>query len=273
MTRLADTFARLRAGGRKALVTYLCVGDPSVDESVELALACAESGADILELGVPFSDPTADGPAIAQASMRALAAGGGLEGTLRAAAAIRARSPQVPMVLFGYYNPLFVRGEQKSVDDAASAGVDALLVVDLPLEEGNELRERAAARGLGVVPLLAPTSAASRLDAVRALGQRAGFVYYVSVTGVTGSAAAPLDEASAQAGAVRQKTGLPVVVGFGVDSPDKARAAGAHADGVVVGTALVKAVQAGKTSAERLARVREMVKALREGLDGASAMG
>ena len=195
MKRIADTFARLALTKKKALVAYLFVGDPSVDESIALALGCVRAGADILELGNPFSDPTADGPSIARASQRAIANGGGLDGTLRAARAIRARTG-VPIVLFGYYNPLFVRGEARAVDDAADAGVDALLIVDLPAPEGAALRARAAERGVAVVPLVAPTSAAGRAADLKAMGPRAGFVYYVSVTGVTGSVAAPLDRAS-----------------------------------------------------------------------------
>ncbi len=266
MKRIADTFAALRAQKKKALVAYLCVGDPSVDESVTLALACVRAGADLLELGNPFSDPTADGPAIARASQRAIANGGGLEGTLRAARAIR-KETTVPIVLFGYYNPLFVRGEVKSVDDAAEAGVDALLIVDLPLEEGAALRVRAAERGVAVIPLIAPTSAAGRATELKALGPRAGFIYYVSVTGVTGSVSAPLSEASAEAGKLRSATGLPVVVGFGIDSPEKAVAAAEHVDGVVVGTAIVRKIEDGTTPDDRIGRVEQLVRTLRVALD------
>ncbi len=164
------------------LVAYLCVGDPSVDESVELAQACVRAGADVIELGVPFSDPTADGPAIALASQRALASGGGLEATLRAARSLRAAEPDVGIVLFGYYNPLFVRGEAKAARDAAEAGVDALLVVDLPIEESGPLRRAGKEHGLGFVPLLAPTSRADRVAAVRetAADSPVPFVYYVT---------------------------------------------------------------------------------------------
>ena len=267
MKRIAETFAALAAKKKKALVAYLCVGDPSVDESVALALACVRAGADLLELGNPFSDPTADGPSIARASQRAIANGGGLEGTLRAARAIRAKS-EVPIVLFGYYNPLFVRGETRVVDDAAEAGIDAFLIVDLPLEEGAALRARAAERGLAVVPLIAPTSAGARAAELKAIGPRAGFVYYVSVTGVTGSVSAPLGQASAEAGKLRSATGLPVVVGFGVDSPDKARAAAEHVDGVVVGTAIVRQIEDGTTPQDRIERVETLVRTLRSGLDG-----
>lgn len=266
--RLDRVFSELRARGRKALVTYLCIGDPSIDESIALARACIEAGADILELGVPFSDPTADGPSIARASQRAIAAGGGLDATLRAAESIR-RASDVPIVLFGYYNPLFVRGEQTVVDDAARAGVDALLIVDLPLEEGEVLRKRAAELGLSIVPLVAPTSAPGRADAIAKAEGRPGFIYYVSVTGVTGAAAAPLADASQEAGRLREKTGVPAVVGFGIDSPEKAKVAAAHADGVVVGTALVQLVERNLTPDTRQSEVRAFVASLRRGLDGA----
>jgi tryptophan synthase alpha chain len=267
MNRLAATFARLAKEKKKALVGYLCIGDPSEAESIDLARACLAAGADILELGVPFSDPTADGPAIARASQRAITRGGGLEATLRVARAVREKHPEAPLVLFGYYNPLFVRGEAKAAQAVHDAGIDALLVVDLPLEEGAELRARAAELDIAVVPLVAPTSAADRADQIAAQKRRAGFVYYVSLTGVTGAAAAPLAEASAQAGKIRAKTGLPVVVGFGVDSPEKARQAAAHVDGVVVGTAIVKAIESGSTASERQSRVSNLLKSLRTGLD------
>jgi tryptophan synthase alpha chain len=267
VSRLAATFARVAKEKKKALVAYLCVGDPSEAESIDLAKACLAAGADILELGAPFSDPTADGPAIARASQRAIAKGGGVDATLRVARAIRQEHPNAPLVLFGYYNPLFVRGEAKAAEAAHDAGIDALLVVDLPLEEGAELRARAAELDVAVVPLVAPTSAKGRSDEIAAHKDRAGFVYYVSVTGVTGAAAAPLADASAEAGKIRAKTGLPVVVGFGVDTPEKASQAAAHVDGVVVGTAIVKAIESGSSASERKERVSNLLKSLRTGLD------
>ncbi len=242
MSRLPAAFAGLRASGKKALVTYLCIGDPDIDASYTHAMACVAGGADVLELGCPFSDPSADGPAIARASTRALARGGGLSATLEVAARIR-RASEVPLVLFGYYNPLFVRGEGVAVDQAAAAGIDALLVVDLPLDEGALLRARAHARGVGLVPLHAPTSTGARARAIRDLEPSPPFVYYVSVAGVTGSSVAPLAEASARAGALRELTRHPVVVGFGVHDPESARIAASHADGVVVGTALVRTIE------------------------------
>jgi len=255
----------------KVLVAYLCVGDPSAEESVELARACVKAGADVLELGVPFSDPTADGPAIARASQRAIARGGGLQATLRASRAIRAAEAEVGIVLFGYYNPLFVRGEERAMREAAEAGVDALLVVDLPIEEAGTLRAAARGHGMGVVPLLAPTSSAGRVKAVRDAAAEGGtpFVYYVSVTGVTGAGSVDAGEAGERAASLRAELGLPVVVGFGIDSREKARAAAARSDGAVVGTALVRAVEDGKTAAERRVAVETLVRELRAGVDEA----
>lgn len=270
MSRLARALAR--PDGRKTLVAYLCVGDPSVDESVELARACVRAGADVLELGVPFSDPTADGPAIARASQRAIAAGGGLSETLRAARMLRSLEPDVGIVLFGYYNPLYVYGETRTITEAALAGIDALLVVDLPLEESGPLRRDGLAAGVGFVPLLTPTSSAGRVAAVRgaAAGGGTPFVYYVAVTGVTGSAGVDAGGAGDRAATLRAELGLPVVVGFGIDSREKARAAAAHADGVVAGTAIVRVIEDGKTAEARAAGVEALVRELRAGVDAAS---
>jgi tryptophan synthase alpha chain len=263
--RLDSIFGRKR----KVLVTYLCVGDPSIEESVALAKACVRKGADVIELGVPFSDPTADGLAIARASQRAILAGGGLEATLRAARALRASDADVGLVLFGYYNPIFVHGEERTARAAADAGVDALLVVDLPLEESHALREAAAKGGVGFVPLLAPTSRADRVAAVKAVASsgHVPFVYYVSMTGVTGSDNTDLAHAGARAGELRKNTGLPVVVGFGIDSRAKARDAARLADGVVVGTAIVRAIEQAPTAEVRLAKVEAMVTDFRAGID------
>jgi tryptophan synthase alpha chain len=264
--RIEDAFARRAAEGKKALVAYLCVGDPDEDESVALALACAAAGADVLELGCPFSDPTADGPAIARASQRALAKGGGLESTLRVAKTIRAAS-SVPIVLFGYYNPLFVRGEDRALKDAAASGIDALLVVDLPIDESAGLRAKAAEQGLGIIPLVAPTSTDARIARIAdaAATHAVPFVYYVSMTGVTGGAgpADVLAQAGARAAKVREATKRPTVVGFGIDSPERARIAAARADGVVVGSAIVRRIEDGKTPEDRISSVRALVEGLR----------
>ncbi len=268
MSRLDARFAALAAARKKALVTYLCAGDPSADETVELAITAANSGADVIELGVPFSDPSADGPAIARVAARSISRGGGLSATLRICAAIRARTA-VPIVLFGYYNPIFVMGEERFCAVANEAGADGVLVVDLPIEESAALRTSAKANGLTVVPLLTPTSSDARVRAVEAAMRTcpAGFVYYVSVAGVTGNAAAPLELASQAAGALHERLKTPVVVGFGVDSPARARLAAAHCEGVVVGTAIVRAIEDARSAEAGRSAVRELVASLRSAVD------
>ena len=263
---LAKRAQHAEAEHRKALVTYLCCGDPDEAGSIDLAVACAEAGADILELGMPFSDPTADGPAIARASQRALKSGGGLDATLRVARAVRARS-SAPIVLFGYYNPLFVRGEESVVELAGEAGVDAFLVVDLPIDESLSLRKLAGKRGLGVIPLVAPTSRPERITKIAEVAKQfpVPFVYYVSMMGVTGGAGAidVLAEAGKQAAHVREITARPTVVGFGIDSAAAARAAADGADGVVVGSAIVRRIEEGTSAEARVSSVKAIVAELR----------
>jgi tryptophan synthase alpha chain len=239
--RIEARFAELRRQGKTALVVYLTIGDPSVDDSLACARAALEAGADILELGIPFSDPTADGPVIAAASYRAMRSGGSLRAGLEVARQLRAES-DAPLVVFTYYNPVVAFGEAELPRAVDRAGADALLIVDLPPEEGAELRAAADAVNLAVIPLVAPTTGTEREALV--LERARGFVYYVSVTGVTGSReVSALEEAGRAAAALRQRAQLPVVVGFGIDSPDKARAVAAQGvDGVVVGTAAVKAI-------------------------------
>ena len=262
--RLGEVFRRARAEDRAALIIYLCGGDPSLDATPRLARAAAEAGADILELGMPFSDPTADGPAIQRASERALAAGATLPGVLETVRTLRAAGCHVPVVLFGYYNPILAYGEDALARDAAAAGVDGLLVVDLPPEEAAPLREPARAVGLDLIPLVAPTTDPERARAVAEAAT--GFVYAVSMTGVTGSAAGDLAAAGARARELADASGRPVAVGFGVKSPDDARAVAAAADGVVVGSALVRRIEAaGANVDEAEAAVRELVAALAAG--------
>jgi tryptophan synthase alpha chain len=264
--RLDQKFADAAKSKTPLLVAYICVGDPDIESSVKIALACVKAGADILELGVPFSDPTADGPAIARASQRAIAAGGGLDATLRAAKEVRAQT-DAPIVLFGYYNPILVRGESETVDDAAAAGVDALLIVDLPLDEGRELRERALAESIPVIPLVTPASTSERLNRIRALDRKQiGFIYYVSVTGVTGVANADLGRAGGEAAKVRAHVNAPVVVGFGVDNADKAILAAKGADGVVIGTAIVRRVEMAESLEECVASISEFIGGIRAAL-------
>lgn len=266
MSRIAQAFARRAAEGKKVVVTYLCIGDPDADASVDLALACAEAGADVIELGSPFSDPSADGIAIARASQRALARGGGLTETLAVAKRIRAKS-EVPLVLFGYFNPLFVHGEDEAAMRVADAGVDAVLVVDLPIEESMPFRQAASARGLGLVPLVAPTTRPDRVERLRTLADAfpIPFVYYVSMMGVTGGAGGHdvLAQAGQEAKRVRDVTGRPTVVGFGIDSAERAKLAAAQADGVVVGSELVRRIERESSPEARLSSVSALVRELR----------
>ena len=256
---------RFRATPKKsALVVYLTVGDPSVEDTLDCALAALEAGADMLELGVPFSDPTADGPVIAAASYRAIQHGGSLRAALGIAEKIRKQRPE-PLILFTYYNPVVAFGEEKAVDAAERAGVDGFLVVDLPPEEGATLRDAAERKKLAMIPLVAPTTGREREP--RVLARASGFVYYVSVTGVTG-AKAPLAEAGRDAAGLRERAGLPVVVGFGIRTPEDARTvASAGVDGVVVGTEVVRVMAEAKTRDARPAAVAELVGRLRRGLD------
>lgn len=266
MTRLRETMDRLARDGRTALVAYLTHGDPSLEESVEIAEQAAAAGADVLEIGVPFSDPNADGVVIQQAMQRALAAGASLATALDAVSQLRARGCEVPVVLFGYFNPIFVAGVEGFARAAREAGVDAVLTVDLPVEEIEELRAPLREQGLDVIPLVAPTSGAERIGRARALDPP--FVYYISMTGVTGAAFAGASVDSERVEQVRALSGAPVAVGFGIKTPEDARKVAAIADGVVVGTALIRrATEAGPGKAA--AEVAELVAALRAALDEA----
>jgi tryptophan synthase alpha chain len=219
----------------------------------------------VLELGVPFSDPTADGPVIAAASYRAIHSGGSFRAALRAAEAVRKQS-QIPIILFTYYNPLVAYGDERAADEARRVGADGFLVVDLPPEEGAVLRARAKQNELAIIPLIAPTTGLEREPHV--LAGASGFVYYVSVTGVTGSGAAPLTEAAERAAGIRTRAKLPVVIGFGIRTPaDAERAAAQGADGVVVGTEVVRIIAAAGSQQARVAAVEKLVSALRAGLD------
>lgn len=240
--RLRAAFDAAAGQGRAALVAYLTFGDPDPATSIDVVEVVARAGADVIELGVPFSDPSADGPSIQRAMERALAAGASLPGALDAVAELRRRGVATPIVLFGYYNPVFVMGPVAFAARAADAGVDAVLTVDLPIDELDELRLPLAERGVGVIPLVAPTSTPERI--ARLAGVDAPFVYYISLTGVTGArAAAPVDPA--RLAQIRAASGAPVAVGFGIRTPDDARRFAVIADGVVVGTALVDRVAAG----------------------------
>lgn len=255
-SRIAEAFERAKSEERAALVIYLCAGDPSLTLTPLLIVAAAEAGADVIEVGMPFSDPTADGPTIQRASERALKGGTTLSGVLEAVRAAR-DSTDVPIVLFGYYNPILRFGEARLAREANAAGVDGLLVVDLPPESAAPLLEPMIGEGLDFVPLVAPTSTPERIDAAARVA--GSFLYYVSMTGVTGKKGADLREAAARAAAVRERTGKPVVVGFGVRTPEDVALVAASADGVVVGSAVVEAID---SASDPVAAVRALVSSL-----------
>ena len=242
MTRLRAAFDRAAVEKRAALVAYLTFADPDPQTSIAIVEAACRAGADVIELGVPFSDPSADGPSIQRAMERALLAGGSLPGAIDAVAELRKRRITTPVVLFGYYNPLFVMGQEAFAQRAAAAGIDAVLTVDLPIDEIAELAQPLAAKGIDVIPLVAPTSTPERI--ARLGGVNAPFVYYISLTGVTGvRAAAPVDPA--RLAMIRDASRAPVAVGFGIRTPADAARFAVVADGVVVGSALVDEVAAG----------------------------
>ena len=266
--RMDKRFAALKAEGRPALVTYFMGGDPDYDTSLGIMKALPEAGSDVIELGMPFSDPMADGPAIQMAGQRALKAGQTLKKTLQLAADFRKTDNDTPIVLMGYYNPIYVHGVEQFLDDALAAGIDGLIVVDLPPEMDDELCIPALRKGINFIRLATPTTDDKRLPAV--LKNTSGFVYYVSMNGITGSA---LPDPSLVAGAVKRiknHTDLPVCVGFGVKTSDHAKVIGASADGVVVGTAIVNQValsltKDGKATADTVQAVATLVRGLSSG--------
>ena len=243
--RLARRFAALKAAGRGGLVAYVSAGDPDPDTALALTRGLPAAGADVIELGVPFTDPMADGPAIQASSLRALQAGMTMRRTLDIVRAFREQEADTPIVLMGYYNPIYRYGPEAFAADAVRAGVDGLIVVDLPPEEDEELRRPAEAAGLDLIRLVAPTTDEARLPAV--LREAGGFVYYVSITGITGTASPAIESVAAAVGRLRRFTDLPVAVGFGIRTPEQAAAVVRVADAAVVGTALVQQVAANLT--------------------------
>jgi len=260
--RIADAFERAKKENRAALVIYLCAGDPDLATTVDLVVAAAESGADVIELGVPFSDPTADGPAIQRAAERALAAGTTLRGVLDTVGRIRSQS-DVPILLFGYYNPILRYGEAKLAEDAANQGADGFLVVNLPPEESDALRLPIVARGLDFVPLVAPTTGRERV--ARAARAATSFIYYVSMTGVTGAKATDLADAAKRAASLQREVDRPIALGFGVKTRQDVATVAAHVDGVVVGSAVVTAIEEAEGPQAAVAAVRSLVGELAQG--------
>jgi len=278
VTRIDKRFADLQRAGRAGLVTFVTAGDPDTETSLKLLQGLPGAGADIIELGMPFSDPMADGPAIQASSQRALKAGQTMKKTLAMVKAFRAQDDATPIVLMGYYNPIYVYPVDRFLQDAVAAGVDGLIVVDVPPEEDVELCLPALAAGLNFIRLATPTTDARRLPAV--LANTSGFLYYVSIAGITGTASPDMAKVKAHVGRIKAKTGLPIAVGFGVKTQDQVRAIAECAEGVVVGSALVSAIAqsldgAGKatstTVTDVLALVGQLAAGLREPLRAAAS--
>ncbi len=273
-TRIDHRFAALKTDGRAALVTFLTAGDPDPETSLAILRALPKAGADVVELGMPFTDPMADGPAIQMSSQRALKAGQTLAKTLAMVRAFRQADDGTPIVLMGYYNPIYIYGVDRFLTDAKSAGVDGLIVVDLPPEEDEELCLPALAAGLNFIRLATPTTDDKRLPAV--LANTSGFVYYVSITGITGAATPDPGKVMGAVARIKRHTKLPVAVGFGVRTAEQAAAIASGADGVVVGSALVNALEDSldkdnKATAKTVTAVTDLVAALARGVRGARA--
>jgi tryptophan synthase alpha chain len=273
-TRIDRRFAELKTEGRAALVTFLTAGDPDPETSLALVQALPAAGADVIELGMPFTDPMADGPAIQMSSQRALKAGQTLKKTLELVRAFRGGDDATPLVLMGYYNPIYVYGVDRFLRDAKSAGVDGLIIVDLPPEEDEELCLPALKAGLNFIRLATPTTDDKRLPAV--LANTSGFVYYVSITGITGAATPDAGKVAAAVTRIKRHTKLPVAVGFGVRTAEQAAGIASGADGVVVGSALVSVLKGSldlndKATEKTVSGVVDLVAALARGVRGASA--
>lgn len=269
MNRIDATFARLRAEGRTALIPYITTGDPSLDGTLEVMRALVASGADAIELGVPFSDPMADGPVIQRASERALGAGTSLDTVLALVAEFRRTDDRTPVVLMGYANPIEALGPEAFVARARAAGVDGVLVVDYPPEECASFAALARAHGIDLIFLLAPTSTEARTDQIARLAS--GYIYYVSLTGVTGAGQLDVAEVAAKLAAIRRKTKLPLGVGFGIRDGETARAVGAAADAVIIGSALIQEMErAGPEAASD--RAGAFVASIRAALDRPAAV-
>jgi len=271
-TRIDARFAELKKQGRSAFITFLMAGDPDPATSLEIMKALPGAGADIIEMGMPFTDPMADGPAIQAAGLRALKAGMTLKRTLALVREFRKTEAATPLVLMGYYNPIYIYGVEAFLSDAKAAGVDGLIIVDLPPEEDAELCLPAMKAGLNFIRLATPTTDDKRLPAV--LANTSGFVYYVSITGITGSGSADSSAVAEAVARIKRHTGLPVCVGFGIRTPAAARSIAQNADGAVVGTALVDALQAsldakGQATPKTVDAVADMVSSLALGVRGA----
>ncbi|WP_305046104.1 tryptophan synthase subunit alpha [Geoalkalibacter sp.] len=267
MSRIAQTFARLQAAGEVGLIPFLTAGDPDLATTEALVLSLAEAGADLIELGVPFSDPMADGPTIQAASERALAAGATPRAILELVSRVRRRT-QIPLVLMGYFNPVFRFGCARFAQAAADAGVDGVLLVDLPAEQRDEIHPHLRRAGVDFIQLIAPTTPQARMEALAAQGE--GFLYFVSMTGVTGVQAVDAEGIAPLVQRLRQVSPVPVAVGFGINTPVAAAAIGRHADAVVVGSALVKLIAENAGEPDLCARAAVFVRSLKQALPARS---
>lgn len=271
-TRIDTRFAELKKQGRSAFVTYVMAGDPDLTTSLEIVKALPKAGSDVIELGIPFTDPMADGPSIQAAGLRALKNGTTLKKTLELVRGFRKDDNVTPLVLMGYYNPIYIYGVDKFLADAKTSGVDGLIIVDLPPEEDEELCIPALKAGLNFIRLATPTTDDKRLPAV--LSNTSGFVYYVSIAGITGAAAADATAVGEAVARIKRHTNLPICVGFGIRTPEAARAIAEKADGSVVGTALVDALKnsldaEGRATAKTVNAVAELTASLAQGVRGA----
>lgn len=269
VTRIDRRFARARSEGRSALVTFVTAGDPDYETSLKIISGLPAAGADLIEIGMPFSDPMADGPPIQASGLRALKGGQNMHKTLHLVRDFRKTDADTPVVLMGYYNPIYVYGNDRFLHDAVAAGVDGLIVVDVPPEADDELCVPAIAGGLNFIRLATPTTDDRRLPAV--LTNTSGFVYYVSITGITGSSSAKATDVGRQVARIKKATDLPVVIGFGVKTPDQAKELASHGDGVVVGSALVTKIaesldKDGKPTSGTVAGVLQLVQSLSSAL-------
>ena len=267
MSRLQNRFAELKAENRAALVTFITAGDPDYATSLSILKGLPDAGADVIELGMPFTDPMADGPAIQLANIRALAGKQGMQQTLQMVREFREGNQSTPLVLMGYYNPIFVYGVERFISDAKEAGVDGLIVVDLPPEHNDELCEPAQSAGLDFIRLTTPTTDDDRLPTV--LAGSSGFVYYVSVAGVTGAGAATMDHVEEAVTRLRRHTDLPVCIGFGIRTPQHAAEVAKRAEGAVVGSALIDKIAEAQSPQQAIDGVLGLCRELAEGVRGA----
>lgn len=264
MTRIDKKFAALKAENKKGLVTFITAGDPSIDQSATILRTLPQSGADFIEIGMPFTDPMADGPAIQDSSLRALKNGMNLKGVLKMLTEFRETNQETPVILMGYFNPIYAYGIEDFMTDAAKAGADGLIIVDLPPEEDEELRLPATKAGLDLIKLVTPTTNDERLKTV--IEHASGFLYYVSITGVTGTKSANIDEVGKHIAHIKTQTNLPVAVGFGIKTPIDAANMSKIADAVVVGSSIVQNMQENQKDDNLSAIISSQVLALKKAI-------